>query len=60
MRALTAPAADADHRRHRYAGPGFRRLCGQRGLAHVLTARAELDYDDRSIAAALDATSPGR
>jgi dTDP-4-dehydrorhamnose reductase len=35
-------------------GQAFSRICGHRGLAHILTARAELDItDERSIAAAI-------
>jgi dTDP-4-dehydrorhamnose reductase len=40
-------------------GQAFARICGHRGLAHVLTTRAELDITDvGSIAAALDRYKP--
>ncbi len=40
-------------------GRAFARICAHRGLAHVLTSRAELDItDEDSIAAALDRFKP--
>jgi dTDP-4-dehydrorhamnose reductase len=40
-------------------GQAFSRICGHRGLAHVLTGRGELDItDEASIAAALDRYKP--
>lgn len=40
-------------------GKAFARICSHRGLAHVLTSRAELDIcDESSIAAALDRYRP--
>lgn len=40
-------------------GKAFSRICAHRGLAHVLTSRAELDIaDEASIAAALDKFKP--
>ena len=40
-------------------GQAFSRICAHRGLAHVLTSRAELDItDEASIAAALERTKP--
>ncbi|HKX91076.1 MAG TPA: family 1 glycosylhydrolase [Sphingomicrobium sp.] len=40
-------------------GQAFSRICAHRGLAHVLTSRAELDItDESSIAAALDLYKP--
>ena len=40
-------------------GQAFARICAHRGLAHVLTSRAELDIaDEASIAAALDRYRP--
>jgi dTDP-4-dehydrorhamnose reductase len=40
-------------------GQAFSRLCSHRGLAHVLTTRADLDVsDEASIAAALDRFKP--
>ncbi len=40
-------------------GQAFARICAHRGLAHVLTARADLDItDDASIAAALERYKP--
>ncbi|HEU4705067.1 MAG TPA: family 1 glycosylhydrolase, partial [Sphingomicrobium sp.] len=40
-------------------GQAFARICAHRGLAHVLTGRAELDItDEHSIAAALDRIRP--
>jgi dTDP-4-dehydrorhamnose reductase len=40
-------------------GRAFSKICAHRGLAHVLTSRAELDIcDERSIAAALETHKP--
>jgi dTDP-4-dehydrorhamnose reductase len=40
-------------------GRAFSRICAHRGLAHILTSRAELDIcDDASIAAALERHKP--
>ncbi|MEP7130854.1 MAG: family 1 glycosylhydrolase [Sphingomicrobium sp.] len=40
-------------------GQAFARICGHRGLAHVLTSRAELDItDEQSIAAAIARYKP--
>ncbi|MDQ3483707.1 MAG: NAD(P)-dependent oxidoreductase, partial [Pseudomonadota bacterium] len=40
-------------------GMAFSRICAHRGLAHVLTSRAELDIcDEASIAAAIDRYKP--
>ncbi|MEO7364937.1 MAG: family 1 glycosylhydrolase [Sphingomicrobium sp.] len=40
-------------------GHAFSRICAHRGLAHVLTSRAELDItDEASIAATLERTRP--
>ncbi|MBA3577030.1 MAG: sugar nucleotide-binding protein [Sphingomonas sp.] len=40
-------------------GMAFSRICAHRGLAHVLTSRAELDIcDEASIAAAIDKYKP--
>ena len=40
-------------------GQAFSRICAHRGLAHVLTSRAELDIcDDESVAAALERYRP--
>ena len=40
-------------------GRAFARICAHRGLAHVLTSRAELDItDEESIGAALDRVKP--
>ncbi|MBA2466028.1 MAG: sugar nucleotide-binding protein [Sphingomonas sp.] len=40
-------------------GQAFSKICAHRGLAHVLTSRAELDItDEASIAAALDLHKP--
>jgi dTDP-4-dehydrorhamnose reductase len=40
-------------------GHAFARICGHRGLAHVMTSRAELDItDEASIAAALERYKP--
>ncbi|HUE78699.1 MAG TPA: family 1 glycosylhydrolase [Sphingomicrobium sp.] len=40
-------------------GQAFSRICAHRGLAHVLTSRADLDItDEASIAAALDLYKP--
>nr|MDQ4088682.1 family 1 glycosylhydrolase [Pseudomonadota bacterium] len=40
-------------------GKAFSRICAHRGLAHVVTSRAELDIcDEASIAAALDRYKP--
>jgi len=40
-------------------GQAFSKICSHRGLAHVLTSRAELDVtDDASIAAALERYKP--
>lgn len=40
-------------------GQGFARICAHRGLAHVLTSRADLDItDEASIAAAIERTKP--
>lgn len=40
-------------------GQAFSKICAHRGLAHVLTSRAELDIsDETSIAAALDRCKP--
>ena len=43
-------------------GPGLRRICAHRGLAHVLTGRAEIDIADEAVdrRGASSATSRGR